>query len=154
MRALTKKLWRDLRYLRGQAVAIALVIAAGVAIYVVMESTLVSLDLTQRTYYERYRFADVFAAAKRAPLSLASEIAAIPGVAQVEARVVSDVLLDVPGLVEPAVGRLVGIPAPRRPMVQRRRFWSAKACSSWAVWATKLSQFAGGLAIAVTSLRW
>ncbi|HSE63811.1 MAG TPA: FtsX-like permease family protein [Thermoanaerobaculia bacterium] len=117
MRALTKKLWRDLRHLRGQAVAIALVIAAGVAIYVVMESTLVSLDLTQRTYYERYRFADVFASAKRAPLSLAAEIAAIPGVAQIETRVVSDVLLDVPGLVEPAVGRLVGIPAPRRAML-------------------------------------
>ena len=117
MRALTKKLWRDLRHLRGQAVAIALVIAAGVAIYVVMESTLVSLDLTQRTYYERYRFADVFASAKRAPISLAPAIAAIPGVAQVETRVVSDVLLDVPGLVEPAVGRLVGIPAPRRAML-------------------------------------
>jgi putative ABC transport system permease protein len=117
MRALTKKLWRDLRHLRGQAVAIALVIAAGVAIYVVMESTLVSLDLTRRTYYERYRFADVFASAKRAPLSLAAEIAAIPGVAQIETRVVSDVLLDVPGLVEPAVGRLVGIPAPRRAML-------------------------------------
>ncbi|HEX4931321.1 MAG TPA: FtsX-like permease family protein, partial [Gaiellaceae bacterium] len=76
-----------------------------------------SLDLTQRTYYERYRFADVFASAKRAPLSLAADIAAIPGVAQIETRVVSDVLLDVPGLVEPAVGRLVGIPAPRRAML-------------------------------------
>jgi putative ABC transport system permease protein len=117
MRALTKKLWRDLRHLRGQAVAIALVIAAGVAIFVVMESTLISLDLTQRTYYERYRFADVFASAKRAPLSLSAEIAAIPGVAQIETRVVADVLLDVPGLVEPAVGRLVGIPAPRRAML-------------------------------------
>jgi putative ABC transport system permease protein len=114
MRALTRKLLRDLRHLRGQALAIALVIAAGVAIYVLMESTLVSLDLTQRTYYERYRFADVFASAKRAPLSLSDEIAAIPGVAQAETRVVADVILDVPGLPEPAVGRLVGIPAPRR----------------------------------------
>jgi putative ABC transport system permease protein len=117
MRALTKKLLRDLRHLKGQAVAIALVIAAGVAIFVLMDSTLVSLDLTQRTYYERYRFADVFASAKRAPLSLAGEIAAIPGVAQIETRVVADVILDVPGLVEPAVGRLVGIPAPRRAML-------------------------------------
>jgi putative ABC transport system permease protein len=114
VRALTKKLLRDLRHLKGQGLAIALVIAAGVSVFVLMESTLVSLDLTQRKYYERYRFADVFASAKRAPLSLASEIAAIPGVAQIETRVVADVLLDVPGLVEPAVGRLVGIPAPRR----------------------------------------
>jgi putative ABC transport system permease protein len=117
MRALTKKLLRDLRHLKGQAVAIALVIAAGVAIFVLMDSMLLSLDLTRRTYYERFRFADVFASAKRAPLSLAAEIAEIPGVAQIETRVVADVILDVPGLVEPAVGRLVGIPAPRRAML-------------------------------------
>jgi len=76
MRALTRKLLRDLRHLRGQGIAIALVIAAGVAIFVLMDSTIASLDLTQRSYYERYRFADVFASAKRAPLSLAPEIAA------------------------------------------------------------------------------
>jgi putative ABC transport system permease protein len=114
MRALTKKLWRDLRHLRAQALAIALVIGAGVALFVLMESTLVSLDLTQRTYYERYRMADLFAAAKRAPLALARQIAAIPGVAQVETRVVADVILDVPGLSEPAVGRLIGVPERRR----------------------------------------
>jgi putative ABC transport system permease protein len=117
MRALTKKLLRDLRHLKGQAVAIAFVIGAGVAIYVLMDSMLVSLDLTRRTYYDRYRFADVFASAKRAPLSLAGEIAAIPGVAQIETRVVAEVILDVPGLLEPAVGRLVGVPAPRRAML-------------------------------------
>ncbi len=114
MRALGRKLFRDLRHLRGQALAIALVIAAGVAVLVLMESMLVSLDLTRRTYYERYRFADVFASAKRAPLSLAGEIAAIPGVSQIETRVVADVLLDVPGLAEPAVGRLISVPEHRR----------------------------------------
>jgi len=117
MRALTRKLLRDLRHLRGQGIAIALVIAAGVAIFVLMDSTIASLDLTQRSYYERYRFADVFASAKRAPLSLAPEIAAIPGVAQTEVRVVADVILDVPGMAEPAVGRLVGVPVPRRPIL-------------------------------------
>ncbi len=117
MRALTRKLVRDLRHLRAQALAIALVIGAGVAVLVLMESTLVSLGLTQRTYYARYHFADVFASAKRAPLSLAAEIAAIPGVAQVETRVVADVLLDVPGLAEPAVGRLVSVPERRRPIL-------------------------------------
>lgn len=114
MRALTRKLLRDLRHLRAQGIAIALVIAAGVALFVLMESTITSLDLTQRSYYERYRFADVFASAKRAPLSLSDEIAAIPGVAQRDVRVVADVILDVPGLTEPAVGRLIGVPVPRR----------------------------------------
>jgi putative ABC transport system permease protein len=114
LRALDRKLLRDLWAIRGQALAIALVIAAGTAIFVAMFSTFDSLDLTLRTYYDRYRFADVFASLKRAPLSLAGQIERLPGVAQVETRVVVDVTLDVPGLSEPAVGRLISTPAGAR----------------------------------------
>ena len=117
MTALNRKLVRDLWGARGQALAIALVIGAGIAVFATMFSTFDSLDLTLSTYYERTRFGDVFASLKRAPLSLASEIAAIPGVAQVEPRVVVDVTLDVPGLSEPAIGRLISVPAVRRPIL-------------------------------------
>ena len=40
----------------------------------------------QTAYYERYRFADIFAEVKRAPERLGREIASIPGVARVETR--------------------------------------------------------------------
>jgi putative ABC transport system permease protein len=115
--ALDRKLIRDLWGSRGQALAIALVIAAGIAVFASMFSTFDSLDLTLRTYYERTRFGDAFVSLKRAPLSRASEIAAIPGVAQVEPRVVVDVTLDVRGLSEPAIGRLISVPAVRRPIL-------------------------------------
>ena len=113
--ALDRKLLRDLWAARGQAVAIALVIGAGIAVFASMFSTFDSLDLTLRTYYDRSRFGDVFASLKRAPLSRAADIASIPGVAQVEPRVVMDVTLDVRGLAEPAIGRLISAPADRRP---------------------------------------
>jgi len=115
MSALNRKLLRDLWQVRGQALAIAFVIGAGIAIFASMLSTLDSLDLTLRTYYERYRFADVFASLERAPMSVAADIAAIPGVARVETRVVADVTLDVPDLEEPAIGRLISIPEGGRP---------------------------------------
>lgn len=108
--SLDRKLLRDLWGIRGQALAISLVIGAGVAMFVLMLSTFGSLDLTQRTYYDRYRFADVFASLKRAPLSLQRRIADIPGVVRAETRIVADVNLDVPGLARPAVGRLISIP--------------------------------------------
>ena len=113
--ALDKKLLRDLWGSRGQAIAIALVVAAGIAIFVAMLSTFDSLDLSLRTYYDRYRFADIFVSLTRAPLALEPEIRAIPGVAQAETRVVMDVTLDVPGMAEPARGRLISIPAGRPP---------------------------------------
>ena len=114
MLTLDRKLLRDLWQIKGQALAIGLVIAAGVAMFVMYSSTFESLDRTQEAYYDRYRFADVFASLKRAPLSTASRLAAIPGVAQVEPRVVAEVTLDVPGMTEPAPGRLLSIPERRR----------------------------------------
>ena len=73
-------------------------------------STLRSLRSSQQAYYERYRFANVFASLKRGPLSLQGRLARIPGVATVEPRIVQTVNLIVEGIAEPAVGRLVSIP--------------------------------------------
>jgi putative ABC transport system permease protein len=110
MRAINRKLVRDLAGMKGQALAICSVIACGVATFVMSLTTLDSLERTRTTYYERFRFAHVFAHLKRAPLALASRIADIPGVARVETRIAVDVNLDVEGMAEPGVGHLVSIP--------------------------------------------
>lgn len=117
MRALNRKLLRDLWRIKSQALAISSVIAVGVLMFIMYLSTFDSLQFTRETYYERHRFAHIFASLKRAPLSLRDRIAAIPGVSQTETRVVVDVTLDVDGLDEPATGRLVSIPARRREIV-------------------------------------
>lgn len=113
MKALNRKLVRDLWHLRGQVFATALVVACGVASFVAMRSTYDSLVESRDSYYSTYKFADVFASLKRAPDPVAAEIAAIPGVAAVETRVVSKVTLDLPDLAEPAQGRLVSVPETR-----------------------------------------
>ena len=96
MRALDIKLLRDLRRLWAQALAIALVIAGGVATLILAVGSYRSLDETRAAYYERYRFADVFAAVRRAPKTLVDQIAEIPGVAAVDARIAKLALLDIP----------------------------------------------------------
>ena len=127
--ALNRKLLRDLAAMRSQAFAIALVVAAGVAMYVMYLSNFESLQRTQRAYYRAQRFADVFAALKRAPLRVGSSIAAIPGVTAIDLRVVANVTLDLEDLDAPAAGRFVSIPADRRPvlndLVLRRGRWIA-----------------------------
>src|SRR5579885_2182349 len=113
MNALHKKLIRDLIHLREQIIAITLVLTCGVATWVTMRSSFQSLEAAQLRYYSDYRFADVFAHVKRAPESLARSMAAVAGVAAVQTRVVMDVSIDVPGLAEPATGRLISIPESR-----------------------------------------
>jgi putative ABC transport system permease protein len=115
MGALNRKLLRDLARMKGQAFAIALVIASGIALFVMTAGLIDSLEVTRSAYYDRYRFADVFASVKRAPEHLRAEIEALPGVRRADTRIVRDVTLDVPGIDEPATGRLISLPAHGRP---------------------------------------
>ncbi|MGB8699995.1 MAG: ABC transporter permease, partial [Thermosynechococcaceae cyanobacterium] len=117
MQALDRKLIRDLLHLWGQVLAIALVVACGIAIFIAMISTYQSLAASQARYYQQYRLAQVFAELKRAPEALVTKIQAIAGVAQVQTRVVVDVTLDVPGRQEPAIGRLISLPERQTPML-------------------------------------
>jgi putative ABC transport system permease protein len=112
--SLDRKLWRDLWNIRGQAIAIAAVMACGIAIFVMAMSAMESLQLTQASYYDRYRFADLFAMLKRAPLSLIHRIEELPGVLAAQTRISKDVTLDIPELREPASARLLSLPEDTR----------------------------------------
>jgi putative ABC transport system permease protein len=127
VRPLDRKLLRDLWEMKGQSLAIASVITAAVTMFVMYLSNFESLQTTRATYYDSARFADVFASLKRAPSSLETRIAALPGADIVSTRVVADVTLDIPGMAEPATGRLISLPDRGRPALNdvylRRGRW-------------------------------
>jgi putative ABC transport system permease protein len=127
IRMLDRKLLRDLWAMKGQATAIATVMAVGVTMFVAYFSNFDSLQRARATYYEQARFADVFASLKRAPSRLERRLATLPGVQAVATRVVVNVTLDVPGMSEPATGRLISIPEIGRPplndVFMRRGRW-------------------------------
>ena len=117
MDPLDRKLLRDLWRMKGVAFAIAVVMATGVATFVMSTGVVHSLEETRTAYYERYRFADVFATLERAPESLGQRIGRIPGVKWVQTRIVKQVVLDIPGFEEPATGRLISIPERGAPLL-------------------------------------
>jgi len=117
--SLHRKLLRELWRMRGQALAIAVVIAGGVAMLIMALSSFDSLTLTRDAFYRDYRFADVFASLKRAPESLREPIEAIPGVQHVETRVVGGANLDLPGFTDPVTAELVSLPDGRNAELNR-----------------------------------
>lgn len=119
VRAINRKLLRDLSLLKGQVLTIALVVAGGITAYVSTFSVYRSLSDSQHAYYERARFADVFARLERAPNAVLERVVTLPGVAQAEGRVVKNVLLDMPDLPEPVVGQIVSIPSGGQPLLNR-----------------------------------
>ena len=116
---LDRKLLRDLKRLKGQAFAVALVMACGLAMMITTRSLIHSLDRTRADYYESNRFADVFGSLKRAPNHLAERLAAIPGVAGVQTDIAAQVTLDLPGLDEPASGLVRSLPDFGEPELNR-----------------------------------
>ena len=110
---MTVKLFRDVWRLRGQAVAIALVIAAGVGTMVMAVGLIDSLKATRAEYYDATRFADVFAPLVRAPEPLMAKVREIPGVAAADSRITTRATLDVDTVVEPVTARVHSLPPER-----------------------------------------
>lgn len=110
MRALDLKMLRDLRRLATQVLAIAAVLGCGIMVLVGAQATQATLVQTQAAYYERHRFADVFAAATRAPASVVAAARQIDGVAQAEGRIALQAVLDIDGMAEPATARILSLP--------------------------------------------
>jgi putative ABC transport system permease protein len=117
--SLDRKLLRDLWSLKTQVLSIALVIACGIGGFIGSLSTYSSLVWSRAHYYDTARFAHVFATAKRAPASLAQKIGAIPGVSEVETRVVRDSQLSIPGVTPPMIARLIGFDFAHPPGMNR-----------------------------------
>jgi len=119
VKALDRKLLRDLANMKGQAFTIALVVAAGIGAFISQVTTYDSLSWSRQSYYETARFAHVFADVKRAPESVTSQIAEISGVADVETTVMFDVTLDIPDVVEPVIGRMIGLSDSEQPRLNK-----------------------------------
>jgi putative ABC transport system permease protein len=109
--ALDMKLLRDMWRRRGQVLAIALVIGSAVATLIMALGALQSLSQARSSYYDHYRFADVFVSLKRAPETVASRLRVVPGVARVQTRLASYTTLDVPALHDPVRGLALSLPA-------------------------------------------
>ncbi|MCC5984565.1 MAG: FtsX-like permease family protein [Rhodobacteraceae bacterium] len=119
MRALDRKLLRDLRRIWAQTLAIALVLGCGVMLLVAANATQRTLVQSKQTYYERHAFADIFAPVTRAPVSVLDALATIDGVSRVEGRIAFHAVLDIEGMVEPAVARVVSLPGDPARMLNR-----------------------------------
>lgn len=113
------KLFRDVNRMKGQIIAVSLVMACGLAMMIMTRSLILTLEGTRDAYYQSYRMADVFGSLKRAPLSMKDRMAEIPGVAAIETRVVLDAVLDLPGLLEPCTAHIVSLPEDRDPILNQ-----------------------------------
>ncbi|MFO1217324.1 MAG: ABC transporter permease [Burkholderiaceae bacterium] len=119
MKALDRKLLRDLRLMWSQALTIALVVASGVGAFLTTLSAVDSLALARDRFYAQGRFADVFAGVKRAPDSQAEVLRQVSGVADVQTTIEQIVRIEIEGLTDPIIGQLIGVNLRDAPRMNR-----------------------------------
>ena len=109
MRAMSRLLLSELSVRWKQGLAIIVLLSCGIATLIMSITTMRSLEASRDRYYSKYAFAHLWAPLVRAPEEILGRIEAIPGVQRVSGRVEKHVLLDFPGLIQPASARLVSI---------------------------------------------
>lgn len=117
MRALDKKLLRDVWRMRLHAAGVALVLGCGLSILVMAVGMRGSMGRTRTAYYAERNMADLAVSLVRAPDRVAHQLAEAPGVQAVEARISGVALLDLPDVEQPPSARLVSLPRDGRPLV-------------------------------------
>jgi putative ABC transport system permease protein len=95
--------------MRGQIATIALLVAAGVAVFVASVSTYDTLEAARAQFYDKARFPEVFVTVKRAPLAIVPRLAEISGVTAVEPRIVRELIVDLPSSALPVSARMVSL---------------------------------------------
>lgn len=113
MKALHLKLLRDLAHIKGQLLAVSVIMGCGLALMIMSRSLIRSLESARDRYYEEYRFADVFCELKRAPNAVRARLEEIEGVAAVETRVIGRITLELPGQDATAQGMIHSLPSDR-----------------------------------------
>ncbi|HVU04973.1 MAG TPA: ABC transporter permease [Polyangiaceae bacterium] len=113
--AIDRKLLREVSRLKGQIATIALVLAGGMTCFIGLRGTSDSLETSRDAYYDRFRFAHVFAHLERAPESIARRIEALPGVETLQTRIAEDVSIPIEGMDRAASGRLLSLPPSGEP---------------------------------------
>ncbi|MCA3625899.1 MAG: ABC transporter permease [Methylobacterium sp.] len=116
---LHRKALRDLWALRAEVVSIALLIASGIAVFVMSASNYATLLRARNDHYAAARFADVFVSLERAPLAVAERLRLIDGVGVLEARIAATIRIDDPGSELPVMGRMISLPPQGQPALNR-----------------------------------
>ena len=87
MKTLDRKLIREARASKGLILAITSLVAVGVMCFIYMRSAYNNLRSARDQYFAQCRLADFWIDVKKAPLTELAEIAAIPGVSEIQPRI-------------------------------------------------------------------
>lgn len=117
MRALNRKLIRDIRHNWHMLLAVSSIIAVGIGCYVGMMSAVKNLDYSRSSYYSSCRLADFWIDLKKIPTQDVKRLAAIPGISEIRNRIQFEIILDLPESPKPVSAMVLSLPDVQTPVI-------------------------------------
>lgn len=117
VKALDRKLSRDLGQTWKMLLAVASIIALGIGCHVGMLSSARNLTNAQGDYYSTCRLADFWIDLKKAPVDEVHRLARIEGISELHTRIQHKVICDIDGEDEPVGGIMISMPADPLPVI-------------------------------------
>lgn len=117
VRALDRKLLRDMRSSGLLLVSIVGIVAVGTALFVAMGSAHRNLTEAKRLYYRNGQIADFWISLNRAPLSEIERLRELPGVTDLRPRIQYYTTIDLPRSDRPTTGMILSLPDRRQPTI-------------------------------------
>jgi putative ABC transport system permease protein len=121
VKALHRKLLRDLWRLRLQSLTIAVLVGCGIASFVTAVTASASMQASRDIFYAEARLGDLFDGLKRAPQAVVDRLRDLPGVAVAQGRIVKDFNVEIPGSMEPVSARFVSLRWPQEDQLNQVR---------------------------------
>lgn len=115
MKALNRKLLREIYHSKGLLLAITSIIAVGVMCFVAMQSAYYNLSEAKTRYYRQCRMADFWIDVKKAPLAELEMLRQVRGVAEFQSRITFSATVDLENVPEPLNGQVISLPDRREP---------------------------------------
>jgi putative ABC transport system permease protein len=117
MKTLDRKLLREARASKGLVLAITSLVAVGVMAYIYIRSAYNNLRNARDQYFAQCRLADFWIDVKKAPLAEMGEIAAIPGVSEIQPRIQFLATVDLERSAYPLNAYVVSLPDRRQTII-------------------------------------
>lgn len=117
MRALNRKLVREMTHSAGLLLLVASIIAVGITCYVALQSAYHNLDLARRRYYRQCRMADFWIDLKKMPVAELDALYRVDGVSEVQTRIQSLATVDLPDKIVPINAQVISLPDRREPVL-------------------------------------
>jgi putative ABC transport system permease protein len=147
---LQRKVIRDMKENKGGYAACIIVFAIGLMIFTAYSLVMDNLTLAQQDFYKKQNFAEGFAEVRAMPYREAEKLGSIPGIRDLQGRIVEDVRVLLPGKGNDVYLRLVSLdPAQENPIngVRVDRGLPQLEGGAMNIWVDSMFFAANGLAL-------